>query len=1264
MIKPFTKKAILKANNKSLHQNNKTAVTKGIAVLSLLEEMHKADLTIAPAKNEEIKHDTCQNITDRNNTEEKIKETKISYHSLIEHSTDAICIADASMKIIDINSRGCYMLGYTKAEFLLLTIADLFILKDLVANPLKIDELNTGNIVSNERRFKRKDGTTVEVEINARIIEDRKFVIVARDTTERKKAAKELQAAFDEKNIILERIADAFFAVDKNWIVTYWNNQAEILLQHPRNKILGYGLWEIFSDSINSISYKKYQEVLDTNLAINFEDYYPVLNKWFEISAYPSATGLSVYFKDVTERKNAESALNKANLDKTTILESIDDGFFAIDKNSLVTYWNRKAEELLGEKRENVIGKNLHEMFARPDSTVFYENYQKAIRENSTVHFEGFSKRSNKWFAVSAFASDNGLSVHFKDVTERKSFEEKIKESELRYRSLVEQAYDTICIIDTSFKFIEVNPSGCAMFGYTREEVLNLHMNDMLFEEDLKVNPIKIEDLNTGKSIYNERRIKRKDGTLIEVELSSKLVEDGIIIVFGRDITERKKDAQKLKESNQRYNLICKTTNDMVWDWDLITGNVYRNKEGWKKIFRTGDKEIDNALLSDWNNRIHPEDKYIVNQISDEIRNSGKDFFEVECRVLRDDGSYAYIHDRGNIFRNSEGKAVRLIGATQDITQRKEAEFQVAKSEMHFRSLVQNSTDITSILDARGIYFYCSPAIKKILGYEPEFMIGKNALGFVHPDDMITLKAHLRKNYNKNYLIAVQFRFKNIKGEWRWLESKVTDMSKHPEVNGYIFNSRDITERKIAEEEIEKLSIIARETTNSVIITDIAGKIIWVNEGFTNITEYESDEVIGKKPGDFLHGEETNPAVVRFMRNKLKNAEPFECDILNYSKTGRKYWIRLQCQPQLDETGKLKSFFAIETDITKEKEAEGILKASEGRYRYLFNNNPASIIIWDINTFKILEVNNTAMNNYGYTRSEFLAKKILELYQAEEHGNIKHFAAVASKENEFKTEITCKHINKSGDEMYMNISAHLIQFKGQPVILALANNITEKIFLENELENERLIKQQEITAAVISAQEQERQELGSELHDNINQILAGSRLYLGLARKELKIDHPYLIETDTLINSAITEIRNLSHSLIPPLLHDSELMDAINNIIEVTQKTSGINVSLRAFGFDETTISDKLKLSIYRIIQEQFNNILKHAAAEKIIVRLIQDKEKTVLSIKDDGVGFDSTKKAKGVGLLNIKTRASLFKGEMMVISSPGNGCELRVSFN
>jgi PAS domain S-box-containing protein len=133
------------------------------------------------------------------------------------------------------------------------------------------------------------------------------------DIDARKKAEISGTQALEERNTILESIDDAFFAVDKNWVVTYWNNTAEKVLGTPKNKILNNNLWEIFSDSIDSVSYKKYHEAFGTNQAVHFEDYYQPVKKWYEISAYPSNTGLSVYFKDVTERKTSEMQLQQLN---------------------------------------------------------------------------------------------------------------------------------------------------------------------------------------------------------------------------------------------------------------------------------------------------------------------------------------------------------------------------------------------------------------------------------------------------------------------------------------------------------------------------------------------------------------------------------------------------------------------------------------------------------------------------------------------------------------------------------------------------------------------------------------------------------------------------------------------------------------------------------------------------------------------------------------------------------------------------------------
>ncbi len=130
----------------------------------------------------------------------------------------------------------------------------------------------------------------------------------------RKKRSCEIVKLYEEKNTILESIGDGFFTVDKNWIVTYWNDEAEKMLGTPKDKVLGMNLWDVFSMQNNPHSYKKYHEAFESGQRVFFEDYYAALDRWFEISAYPSKNGLSVYFKDITDRITAQMELNELNL--------------------------------------------------------------------------------------------------------------------------------------------------------------------------------------------------------------------------------------------------------------------------------------------------------------------------------------------------------------------------------------------------------------------------------------------------------------------------------------------------------------------------------------------------------------------------------------------------------------------------------------------------------------------------------------------------------------------------------------------------------------------------------------------------------------------------------------------------------------------------------------------------------------------------------------------------------------------------------------
>jgi PAS domain S-box-containing protein len=230
------------------------------------------------------------------------------------------------------------------------------------------------------------------------------------------------------------------------------------------------------------------------------------------------------------------------------------------------------------------------------------------------------------------------------------------------------------------------------------------------------------------------------------------------------------------------------------------------------------------------------------------------------------------------------------------------------------------------------------------------------------------------------------------------------------------------------------------------------------------------------------------------------------------------------------------------------------------------------------------------------------------------------------------------------------------------LVLALTD-ITERKLLEKQLERERMQKQLEITNAVISAEENERQEIGRELHDNIQQLLASARLFLSMIKKNdiSESGYSFLQQSSEIINSAIDEIRNLSHSMISPFMEKTTMKEAIEKLILNTTSTSGIKVNLETIGLEEEKLSEKLRLTVYRIIQEQFSNTLKHAKASTVLLKIVQDKKKLTLTVQDDGIGFDKSKKTAGIGLMNIKARASLFSGEVNIRSSPGHGFELFV---
>ena len=854
----------------------------------------------------------------------------------------------------------------------------------------------------------------------------------------------------DEKyKALVENSVQAFFLTKPDGSILETNHIAMTMFGYSKNELLSLNKNNLFdhTDENLKLAFEKrkqqgYISVEATGIKKNGEHFPIELSS--VIYAEPDGevrTSTMVY--DMSNRKymkDHKPAEAKNELDFKPVIESITDGFFTLDNNWIITYWNKEVEKISGIKKEDITGKSFLIFFKDLGNLKLYSECRRAKQDNISIRFEEFYEASKTWIEIDAYPSETGLTVFCKNITEQKTAE------------------------------------------------------------------------------------------------------------------------AAMKISNERYDLVVKATNDLVWDWDIITGEIYRNSNGVKRVYgHSSNDDIKTNQL--WADNIHPDDRdEIDRQIAYYISSENESSFSFEYRFKREDGNYNYINDKGYIIRNELGIVTRMIGAARDITEQKQIARNIEESEQRYKMFVQQSTE--------GIW-------------------------------RIELD------------------------EAKPISTPVNEMIAYCMTNAYVAEC---------------------------------------NDTFAKTYGYESAEkIIGIPLSKIMPA--TNPVNLEYLEKFFTNNFKAEDEIsYEHDRAGNKL-VFLNNMIGIIESGYIKRAWGRQRNITQQKKAEQLLLASEEQYRYLFNNNPSCIFIWDPETLAIIEVNQAAVELYGYTRGEFLQLTALDIRPADEHARFLEAVEVTRQNDIYKKTMTWLHINKKGEGIFMEISSHNIFYNGKKAVLAIGNNVTDKIQLENSLNEERQIRQKQITDAVITGQERERSELGEELHDNINQILASTRLYIECAIADENPRKDLLDKGRILLDAAMKEIRKLSRTLLPPSLGDISLIEALNDLTKDILLVNPVEINMDWKDFNEHGLNQKLKLTIFRIVQEQLNNIYKHAKAKKVVISVKKDDDNIYLTIKDDGIGFDTLTKRTGVGLRNIMSRAEVNNGTVTIESKPGAGCVLTVQF-
>jgi PAS domain S-box-containing protein len=465
---------------------------------------------------------------------------------------------------------------------------------------------------------------------------------------------------------------------------------------------------------------------------------------------------------------------------------------------------------------------------------------------------------------------------------------------------------------------------------------------------------------------------------------------------------------KEMQRSNERFITLSKATHDAVWDWNLLTNEIWWNDNFYHLLGYRNSNTV--PKLSSWIKMVHPLDRKKVLSGLIKIKKHNVSLMENEFRFQLQDGTYGMVQERTYILKDHTGNPVRIIGVLENIT-----------------------------------------------------------------------------------------------------------------------------EQNRLKQELEVLSIVAKENLNGVIIFDKVSKLTtWINPGFTRDTGYTQSDIYGNDPWLLLTGAETDRNKITFIEDQIENNLPFSCDILIYTKSGETRWELASGQPIYDGSGNVLQYFVIYTDISDNKR------------------------------------------------------------------------------------------------------------------------------LEAESVKNKIDSQKDVTRIILQTQEMERNTLGRELHDNINQILVSISLRLGYYLDEPGQEIDVIENSLQLLQKAILETRKLSHTMVMPSFTQSSLKEELELLID--NYSFKKIVKLQLTGILEKHIPSNIKETLFRIAQEQLSNIAKHAKAGKIAMRLSNDNKAVTMTIKDNGIGFDMQQKRKGIGITNICARVIPYNGTADFLSLPGKGCKLSVT--
>ncbi|HEX8144609.1 MAG TPA: PAS domain S-box protein [Pyrinomonadaceae bacterium] len=662
----------------------------------------------------------------------------------------------------------------------------------------------------------------------------------------------------------------------------------------------------------------------------------------------PPGCKISMFIEDSESQSSTEDRFR-------AILEQSPFSIQIMSADGRIIRVNRAWEELWGVTLEQLDGYNILE-----DEQLVRKGIMPYIRRgfagealelppvlydpDATIPNITRHKEPQRWTKAVIYPIKDGAGrvrevvLMHEDITARILAEEKMRVSEARYRTLFETTLDGIMVVDEQGRYVEVNESLCRLLKAPREKLIGSHFSEHMVAERLHDAEKAFNTLRETGVFAGDFPVRAADGSTVEVEWTSRAhFLPGLHVCFARDVTERKRTEEALRESESRYQRAAESGRVGIWDLNLESNELYL-APNLKAMLGYRDEELRNHL-DDWCNLVHPDDKEKALAATRAHLEGNAPRYEVEVRRRHKEGHYLWFLAQGTALKDGSGKAYRLTGSDTDITPRKQMEGELRRNEARYRSLLENANDIIYSHDLEGNYLSINRAGSEATGYtRAEILGGLNIANVVAPEHLERAKqmTMLKLEDPTPTIYEVDIIARDGRRLTLEVSTRISFEEGRPVVEGV---ARDVTERRRAEQERARLAAQVEEQRKHLqaMVSSVPG-VVWEAWGEPDASHQRIDfvsdyveKMLGYSVEEWLstpnfwlsivHPEDKEHAAreaTRTYTSGRRGTNQFRW----IAKDGRIVWVESQSVAICDAEGRPIGMRGVTMDISERKQKE------------------------------------------------------------------------------------------------------------------------------------------------------------------------------------------------------------------------------------------------------------------------------------------------------------------------------------------------------